>query len=185
MSEWFETLPGLWTGLWDCLAEGVARRDAPARHVVLATVGLDRGPEARTVVLRGVDAGAGVIEIHTDLHSAKVAELRGDGRAAVVVWDAGRSLQVRLSVAVTVLEGDAVVGVWARVPDPSRQSYGVVPAPRTPIAGALDYEKRADGATFSVLRCVVVQADLVHLGEVHRRALFQRPDGWVGQWVVP
>jgi pyridoxamine 5'-phosphate oxidase len=185
MSEWFETLPGLWTGLWDCLAEGVARRDAPARHVVLATVGLDGGPEARTVVLRGADADAGVIEFHTDLHSAKVAELRRDGRAAVVVWDGERRLQVRLSVSVTELQGDAAAAIWEQVPDPSRQSYGVVPAPGTPIAGALDYEKCADRATFAVLLCELRRVDLVHLGEVHRRAGFARADGWAGRWLVP
>jgi pyridoxamine 5'-phosphate oxidase len=185
MSEWFATLPGLLGGLWDCLAEGVARREAPARHVVLATVGLDGGPAARTVVLRGADRAAGVVEVHTDLHSAKVAELRRDGRAAVVVWDGERRLQARLSCVVTVLAGDAVAAVWAQVPDPSRQSYGVVPAPGTPVAGALAYDRQADGAVFAVLRCVLHQVDLVHLGEVHRRAEFARVDGWAGRWLVP
>lgn len=185
MSEWFETLPGLWTGMWDCLAEGVVRRDAPARHVVLATQAPDGWPAARTVVLRGADAGMGIVEVHTDLHSAKVDELRRDGRAAILVWDSERRLQARLSVLVTVSAGAAVADIWARVPDPSRQSYGVVPAPGTPIADALAYEKRADGATFAVLRCVLDRVDLVHLGEVHRRAGYQRDSGWTGRWLVP
>ena len=185
MSEWFETLPGLWTGLWDCLADGVARRDAPARHVTFATVGLDGGPGARTVVLRGADRGDSVVEVHTDLFSAKVAELRRDARAAILIWDGDRQLQMRLSVTVTILSGDAVAAIWARVPDPSRQAYGVTPPPGTPIPDALAYDKRADGATFAVLRCAIDRVDLVHLGAAHRRARFDRADGWAGQWCVP
>jgi pyridoxamine 5'-phosphate oxidase len=78
-----------------------------------------------------------------------------------------------------------VAPIWARVPDPSRQSYGVTPPPGTPIADALAYAKTPDPASFAVLRLTVQEADLLHLGDVHRRAKFTRTGAWAGQWIAP
>lgn len=183
MSEWFETLEGVHAHVWARLAAGVADRTAPAREVVLATTSPTGWPEARTVVLRG--AAAGVLEVHTDLHSAKVASLRADPRAALHVWDAGAALQIRIEARVSIHSGAEVADTWARVPDPSRQSYGVTPPPGQPIADALAYVKKPDAATFAVLRCAVEAIDAVHLGSQHRRARFERLGGWAGQWLAP
>ena len=54
------------------LLRGVRDRRAPTRHPTLATVTPDGRPKARTVVLRAADKQAGILELHTDLHSAKV-----------------------------------------------------------------------------------------------------------------
>ena len=102
----------------------------------------------------------------------------------------GPNLDATLSLAEAVdipviLSGGAVAATWARVPDPSRQSYGTSPAPGTPIAEALAYAKPADPDSFAVLRCAVQAMDIVHLGPQHRRARFDRADGWAGQWLAP
>jgi hypothetical protein len=185
MTDWFTTQDGLWAQMWDCLADGVARRDAPARHPTFATISPAGWPEARTVVLRGADRAACTVTVHTDLHSAKVASLRQTPRAALHVWDAAHRLQIRLSTTVTIRAGAEVAGIWARVPDPSRQSYGVIPPPGTPIDAGLAYEKRPDPATFAVLDCAIAAVDLVHLGEEHRRARFSAVTDWSGQWLSP
>ncbi|MGR3701355.1 MAG: pyridoxamine 5'-phosphate oxidase family protein [Paracoccaceae bacterium] len=182
---WAATLEGLREQVWLRLVRGVADRRAAARHPTFATVSPAGWPEARTVVLRGADPAAAVLEVHTDLHSAKVAALRATPRAALHVWEASAHLQIRLMTEVTILTGAAVAEAWARVPDPSRQSYGTRPAPGTPIAVALEYDKPADPASFAVLRCAVQAMDIVHLGPQHRRARFDRADGWAGQWLAP
>lgn len=183
MSEWFETLPGVYGAVWDCLTQGVRDVAHPARRPTFATVSSDGWPEARTVVLRG--AGAGDLEVYTDLYSDKIKSLQAVPRAALHVWDEGRDLQVRLQTEVTILTGDAVQGRWNGVPDHGRQSYGVTPAPGVPIAEALDYVKDPDPATFAVLRCRVIAIDAVYLGARHRRAAYLRSDDWAGQWLVP
>lgn len=185
MTDWFTTLDGLWGRMWESLSDGVARRDAPARHPTFATISPAGWPEARTVVLRRADRAARVVDLHTDLHSAKVESLRRTPQAALHVWDEAYRLQIRLSTVVTIRSGAEVAGLWARVPDPSRQSYGVIPPPGTPINAALAYEKRPDPATFAVLDCAIVAVDLVHLGDQHRRAGFSAATGWVGQWLSP
>lgn len=186
-TNWFETLDGLHAHAWQQLGRGVADRAHPARHPTFATLGQDGWPEARTIVLRAADPSAKVLEVHTDLHSSKIASLRANPRAAFHVWIEKQRLQMRLQTTVTILQGDEVADQWAKVPDPSRQSYGITPAPGTPIKDALDYVKSPDPATFAVLRCQVETMDLVHLGEVHRRAFWAKAKGrdWHGQWLAP
>lgn len=188
MSEihpWAADLEPLLAQVWLRLVRGVGDRHAAARHPTLVTVSLQGWPEARTVVLRAADPGAGTLEIHTDTRSAKVAALRANPRAALHVWDAGAQLQTRVEGTAEVLTGDAVAAIWARVPDPSRQSYGTEPAPGEPITGALDYAKRPDPGSFAVVRLTVQAFDVLHLGPQHRRARFTRGEGWAGQWLAP
>ncbi len=179
------TLSAWHAAVWAMLVAGVRDAAAPARLPLLATVGPDGWPQARTVVLRAADAVAGVVEVHTDVLSSKVAALRANPRATLHVWDAGARLQVRLRCAVTVLTGAAVHDQWDRVPDLSRIAYGAVPPPGTPVAGPTDYVTLPGPGRFAVLHCQVEVVDVLHLGSPHRRAGFGRAEGWRGQWLVP
>jgi pyridoxamine 5'-phosphate oxidase len=182
---WATELDTLLTQVWARLVRGVGDRHAPARHPVFATVAPDCTPEVRTVVLRAADPVAGTLDIHTDLRSAKVAALRQHPVAALHIWDASAHLQTRITASVEVLTAEAVEALWQRVPETSQAAYGTTPAPGTPIAAALDYHKRPDPAAFAVLRCAVFAIDALHLGPNHRRARFDRADGWQGQWLAP
>lgn len=182
---WAAGLDTLLAQVWARLVRGVGDRHAPARHPVFATVAPDGTPEVRTVVLRAADPVAGTVDVHTDLRSAKVGALRLRPVAALHVWDAAAHLQTRVTASVEVLTGEAVAAMWARVPETSQDAYGTMPAPGTPIATALAYRKTPDPAAFAVLRCTVLGIDAVHLGPNHRRARFDRGDGWRGQWLAP
>lgn len=185
LHAWATDLDTLLAQVWARLLRGVGDRHAPARHPVLATVAPDGTPEARTVVLRAADPVAGTLDMHTDLRSAKVTALRLNPLAALHVWDGTAHLQTRITASVEVLAGEAVSSLWQRVPETSQAAYGTLPAPGTPIATALDYRKTPDPAAFAVLRCTVLAIDALHLGPDHRRAGFDRADGWRGQWLAP
>jgi pyridoxine/pyridoxamine 5'-phosphate oxidase len=185
LHPWAADLSDLYAQVWARFVRGVRDRRASTRHPTLATVMPDGKPQARTVVLRAADKGAGTLDIHTDLHSAKVAEVRRIPFAALHVWDAAAHLQMRLEATVTILTGADVAATWAEVPNASRQSYGSLPAPGQPIAQALDYAKQSDPASFAVLRLTVKSIDALHLGPHHRRARFDRHAGWAGIWLAP
>ncbi len=185
MSEWFETLEGVLGQVWSRLSRGVADRRALARHPTFATVSPAGWPEARTVVLRRADRAEAVLEVFTDLASGKVASLRAAPLAALHVWEPSPRLQIRVQAEVEILTGDAVAERWEGLTPEGRTSYGCVPPTGAPIAAALAYEKTSDPAAFAVLRCRAVSIDAVHLGEVHRRALYLREDGWAGEWLAP
>ena len=183
--SWAADLTTLHTQVWDLLIRGVHDRRAAARHPTFATIAPTGLPETRTVVLRAVDRAAASVEVHTDLHSAKVTALRANRHAALHIWDPSARLQMRIDVAAEILSGDVVAATWARVPDMSRQGYGKRPAPGQPISDALAYTKHADIRSFAVLRLNVQAVDALHLGRDHRRARFERSEGWAGQWLVP
>lgn len=185
MTDWFETLEGIYDQLWDTLVQGVVDRSNPARHPTLATISPAGWPEARTVVLRGADQILGTISAFTDLHSAKITSLRQTPRAALHLWDESQQLQLRLTCTVQIQHGQDAAQIWAQVGDISRQSYGISPSPGTPISAALDYVIAPDPASFGVLHCTIIGIDVLHLGQVHRRAQFLRSADWQGQWLVP
>lgn len=185
MTDWFATLDGLHEHVWDTLETGVRDAAHPARRPTLATVSPTGWPEARTVVLRSANRDGGVLTIHTDLYSDKIASLRANPRAALHVWDAEQALQIRLQVDVAIESGPDLLPLWHSIPDHAQQSYGVTPPPGQPIVTALDYVKQPDPATFAVLHCTVAHMDLVHLGAAHRRAAFSRERHWIGQWLSP
>ncbi len=167
------TLEAALDGIWDRLAR--------AREVALATCGAD-GPEARTVVLRRADRAAGRVEMASDARAAKVAALRADPRAAVLLWDPGEALQIRLSLHVRIVVGDA--GRWAAMPEAARWNYGAVPPPGTPVPGPDDWERPSAREGFAALIGEVRGIDAVLLAEAgHRRAAWGA--GGAGRWLSP
>ena len=186
MSDWSKTLPGFLDRCWAEMTRGVASAQAPMRYVVLATTGLQGGPEARLVALRGADPTAGTAQVHTDIGSVKVAELRVDPRAALHLWDPEAQLQIRLRGTMTIASGAEVAETWARVPPTSRLSYGVTPAPGTPIPASDAYDRTPNQAQFAVMTLHIDEIDAVHLApDYHRRALYTRADAWTGTWRAP
>jgi hypothetical protein len=185
MSNWYETLGGLKTCVWDTLARGVAEANHPARLPNFATLSPDGWPEVRTVVLRSVNHREHTVTVHTDLYSNKIRSLRAHPRAALHVWDADQALQLRLQTEVRIASGADTQALWSQIPDHAQQSYGVVPSPGARIETALDYVKRPDPARFAVLTCRITTIDVVHLGTDHRRAAFTRTSNWAGQWLAP
>lgn len=185
LQPWGSDLLELYSEIWKRLTFGILDRHAPARHPTLATTTAEGRPKARTVVLRAADKVAGTLDIHTDLRSAKVGELRATPFAALHVWDPLAHLQLRIEAQVTLLAGQDAAEMWKAVPAASRLSYGSSPAPGEPIPQALDYTKAADAGSFVVLRLKVDTLEALYLGQNHCRARFDRSDAWTGTWLAP
>lgn len=182
MSEWFETLDGLRGEIWRRLRTG-AESGGGSRVVALATVG-GRGAEARMVALREARVEAAELEVQTDLLSAKVDELRAEPRATLLSWEPEALLQARLRVRVEVVT-EGLDGRWAAMPDEARRNHGGLPPPGRPMERAEDYVETRERERLAVLLARVEEIDAVHLGDLHRRALFSRDDGFAGRWIAP
>jgi pyridoxamine 5'-phosphate oxidase len=182
---WAESLVTLYDHVWALLVRGVNDRRACARHLTLATVTPLGTPATRTIVLRAADRKAASLDVHTDLNSAKIADLRATPFGELHFWDTSAHLQVRLSARATLLSGNDVEAFWTKIPAGSRLAYGGTPITGQPIANALDYIKTSDPAAFVVIRMAITTMDVLHLGPAHRRARFDRADNWEGQWLVP
>lgn len=163
--------------VWRHLSRGVSDRRHPARHPTLATLGPD-GPEQRTLVLRAADRDAARLELHTDMASPKVAQIRHDPRVALHVWVPKDKLQIRIRAQASVTPGD--LALFARLPEDARRNYG-----GSAPGGVLeDAPSDGDPARFAAIALKVRRIDALVLEDPHRRAIFDAPD-WQGRWVAP
>lgn len=176
-------LEAFWDTCWQALEDALAGKDNPMRQVTLATSTNGR-PDARILILRGVDRAKGMIEVHTDLFSSKINDLKANPNAVFLAWSPTRQLQLRLFADISVQSGSAVRDLWEKVPETSRLGYGGT-QPGSPIDS---HKPRgpADSERFAVIQGHVNRVDALELGSpYHRRAIFEASDGFTGRWVSP
>jgi hypothetical protein len=172
-------------------ARGVADRRSAFRTPSVATVGADGAPRVRTMVLRGFDAQARRLTLHTDRRGEKFGDIMRMPCVAVHVYDARAAIQIRLGATARLHVDDAVArAAWQRGLPASRACYAIEPAPGRSVAAppAAPVFSEAGFANFAVL---AVEFDtlewlwLHHAG--HRRARFEwAADGGCGaSWLVP
>ena len=119
---------------WAWLAGELAAAVGSARHglhlLTVATVGADRQPDARTVVLRHVDPLRREIRFHSDIRSPKVQTLRTSPRVALHWYDPALRVQVRVAAAAAIHHGDPVAAAtWNASQPMSRAIYTTAAAP--------------------------------------------------------
>ena len=158
--------------IWQELAQAVRDRTHGWRTPVLATVDAAQQPQARTVVLRGVDATTWQLRVFTEVRSPTVAELRARPQAVLVLWSAPLSWQLRATVRFTVLDqGAEVDAAWARVgASAAARDYLTPSAPGQLLQGPAG--GTADRHHLAILVVQVQALDWLALGgqgEEHRR----------------
>lgn len=193
--EYYNDLDATFEHAWQALADAVTDRRHGFRTVQLATSGQDGTPNIRSLVLRGVDRPGYALQLHTDVRSAKVMELRAQPRVALHAYDPHRKLQLRLYGLAQLHEGDTVASsAWARAPAMSRVCYRIQPAPgsviadpREPFHAIAPAQPDPGQASFAVISVIVDSLEWLYLAHPgHRRARWQRRAGqWSGNWLVP
>lgn len=187
---------------WHELARGAEDRRHGFHVPTLCTVCADGAPAARAVVLRRVLPDRCEIHCHTDVRSAKVAEIAREPRVAWHFYAPELSLQVRVAAVAELHAEDACADEgWARSALSSRRCYLAprapgsacdAPSPNLP-ANILDRRPTEDEtiparANFGVVVTRAMSIDWLSLASAgHRRARFTRDaDGaWSGCWIEP
>jgi pyridoxamine 5'-phosphate oxidase len=180
-------------GCWQLLGRGVADRRHGFHHPVVANVSADRRPRARVVILRSVDRNDATLRFHTDVRSAKWAELLERPFVAVSLYDESAKVQIKLDGR-AVLHGDDALAdaAWASSQRMSRVCYGTLPIPGAAIdagsAFALPVEDAAIAEGRSNFGAVVVHIEklewLYLRSGGHRRAVFDL-GARTSSWLVP
>lgn len=172
--------------VWQLLANGVAQADDPARLPVLGTVDDTGAPQLRTVALRDAYPSPGILEIHTDILSHKINELRNTPQVSLHIWHPDNLIQLRLSGSALIETADYATQRWDSVPAASRVSYGHRPPPGTPIPHSDAFTCVPIRERFAVVLITLTHIESVSLDPAgHRRAAFSRDDNWAGQWLSP
>jgi len=175
--------------IWTSLVQAEGDPGHPWRLPVLAT-GSRSGPNARTVVLRGVTRPGFELLAFTDSRTSKVSELNKKPQAVWLFYDARERVQVRAYSDVRLHSDDAVADTyWHRLPEENRQNYQTEEAPGTPLKQPANGRILSPGnvGRFCVIVGKVTRLDWLWLApQGHRRAEFQRQQaGWKGRWLAP
>lgn len=172
--------------IWVELQRATHDRHHEWRTPVLATIGPDGLPEARTVVLRHAEAGPACIAFYTDHRSPKVAELVATPRASFVFWSKRLSWQLRVRAHVSVQSsGPQVDEAWERMrQSPAAGDYLAAAAPGAPLPDASAPPAAAGSHHhLAVVVAQVLEMDWLELARTgHRRAVLTDTRF---QWRVP
>jgi pyridoxamine 5'-phosphate oxidase len=186
-----DELPTQLDALWRELGRAVNDKHHAWRTPVLATVrtaGEVTTPEARTVVLREVNADARQLLLYTDTRSRKVAQISANPNATLLFWSPQKHWQLRVRATVALLsDATAVAERWQRVKDcPSAGDYLSHLAPGQAIGGEAHSSSDAEAQPhFGILVATATHFDWLELARSgHRRAGFDLSSG-EASWLVP
>jgi hypothetical protein len=184
MAERLESLAAVEAAIWHQLSSCVTDKAHPWRTPVLATIDGDAA-DARTVVLREVDARTRQLLIYTDERAGKVHQLLNHPRGTLVMWSPALGWQLRCRVRLSLeMSGLAASSRWARIRlSPAAQDYLSPLPPGTPREGQAPAHPPVTRAYFAVVDATVESLDWLELhADGHRRAIF---DGQGTRWVQP
>ena len=172
--------------LWAELKRAAADKQHAWRTPVLATVN-GQAADARTVILREVDAPNNELRFYTDERGAKVSQLRRHPLGTLLMWSPTLSWQLRCRVVLSVdMAGLAATSRWARIMlTPAAQDYLALRPPGTPLepAGDAPNPSPAQPVHFAVVTAQVLSMDWLELNRAgHRRALI---DDQGARWIEP
>ena len=189
-----ELLADIEAELWRELAQAVRDKQHAWRVAVLATVD-GQSADARSVVLRDVDAATRTLLMYTDARSPKAAQLAAHPEGTLVLWSAALGWQLRLKVALTLeTSGLRVSSRWARLKlTPAAQDYlsplppgaviGTATSTATSTAVGEPTPERKSRDHFAVVAAQVQSVDWLDLHrDGHRRALFSAAGA---AWLAP
>jgi hypothetical protein len=183
MTERLETLASIEAAVWRQLSLCAGDKAHPWRTPVLATVHGDTA-DARTVVIREVDARHRQLLFYSDERARKVHQLLNHPHGTMVMWSPTLSWQLRCRVRLAMeMSGLAASSRWARIRlSPAAQDYLSPLAPGTPLAAAPPHAPVARDY-FAVIDAKVESIDWLELHpDGHRRAVF---DEQGARWVQP
>lgn len=172
--------------IWKELGRASVDRHHAWRTPVLATLGCDGSPNARTVVLRKVDTNQQTLCFYTDARSTKVSELAKEPKAVLTFWSGRLNWQLRVKVEISVAtDGPEIQALWQRVQQSaSAGDYMATEAPGTERpTGFGTAQTLSDEHHFALLNAQVLQMDWLELGRGGHRRASMSANTW--QWLVP
>jgi pyridoxamine 5'-phosphate oxidase len=186
MNARLETLMEIEAAAWHELARAAGDKSHPWRTPVLATIEPGTGApsaEARTVVLREVDATSHTLLFFSDSRAPKLRQLRAQPRGTLLFWSSALGWQLRCAVTLQAEdEGLGVSSRWTRIKlSPAAQDYLSPLPPGAALEGAAPAPARREN--FAVVTAAVQSIDWLELHpDGHRRAGFSSSGG---RWLQP
>lgn len=167
------------------LRRAVVDKRHPFRYFAFATV----RPGAvgiRTVVLRKIRNG--VIYIHTDKRSQKVAELMKSDQCSALFYHDKIKVQIKVEGHAEVhFGGEAYEKEWSELSPMARKAYRFIHPPGETIENPQEGHSTGDCNEFCLVKMNLEQLEVLQLNKMeHIRARFMKSKGqWKGKFIAP
>jgi pyridoxamine 5'-phosphate oxidase len=187
--------------IWSRLSRGAVDRRSAFHTPIVGSVGQNGAVEQRAMVLRNTDKLTGTLRFHTDVRSAKVAQLQRQTAISIVGYDPGIKVQLRASGTASIMQTGTVADeAWSKTSASGRRSYMTILPPGTgsdsatsglPVAFESNVPTLVDSevgrSNFSIVIVTLDRLEWLHLvARGHRRAAFTRTENdWAGTWLIP
>ncbi|MGT2477699.1 pyridoxamine 5'-phosphate oxidase family protein [Paraburkholderia terrae] len=190
------SLEDIYARMWDCLAAAVCEENNPFKVMQAATIGLDGGPNVRSVLLRSVSERENLLTFHTDLPSPKIADLSREPCIALVAVDLVRNLQIRVSDEASIVRsGQARLHAWRSSPH-DLLVYRAQLAPGTPISDPEDALRQTHPVpdpdeglkhfcVVEVRPATLEKLEHLTVGRQQRARFVRQGDIWLRNWIAP
>lgn len=175
--------------IWKTLVRASVDKKHPWRVVGFGTAG-PRGPQVRSVILRGVDTAEHSLVFYTDRRSQKMADITHDPRVALLFWNPRSNTQLRVCGIAAPQASELIVNsLWERIPDYAKKDYATLSAPGAMLVeDVLAYDLDTSRNNFVVLNVKVQRIELLELkreGHVRYECTLDNRGHWVQARLVP
>jgi len=193
----FETLNDVHEDLTRRLVRAAKDRRSPMHVPAVVTSDVD----ARGMVLREFNSAAWTLRFHTDTRAPKVAAIEADPRMAVLFYDKGAKIQIRVKGKGRVLADDPLTQeAWDKGTNFARRCYlgdgpgALSDEPTSGLPAEFEGHEPTDEQlvpareNFAILMVDLLELDWLYLAHTgHVRAQFTRGENgdWEGRWVSP
>ncbi|MEO1011819.1 MAG: pyridoxamine 5'-phosphate oxidase family protein [Bacteroidota bacterium] len=177
----------IWNEIREELQNGAKDPSHPFHFFTFATIGLERTPRLRTVVLRKVTEELNLI-FYTDQRSKKVLHINENNRVSMLFYDQERLLQLKIEGLAKVRSNAGTLKMhWATVPSKNRRDYTKTRAPGSTIAKPEGVEYLKDKNYFCLVEVEPFKIEYLKIQTPdHLRIRFSRADeSWKSDFLVP
>lgn len=162
--------------IWQELTRAPHDRHHAWRTPVLASIGLDGTPQARTLIIRSANSESWMLSAFTDRRSSKCEELKAHPAAQLVFWSQKLNWQLRVSASASIITDEELIDTtWQKVSQSkTSKDYLNVNAPSSMISSEAAEKNsllESENHQFAIIQLKIIQLDWLELNrEGHSRA---------------
>ena len=176
-----------WEELKEELQRGASKKGHPFRYFTLGTVGLERLPRLRTIVLRRISEDL-TLTFYTDRRSKKLIHIKENNKVSLLFYHPKKLMQLKVEGLARVIKDEAILKkYWSGVQTSSRKDYITSTAPGSSIDSPDAVEYLEDENYFCMVEVEPFKIEYLKLKRPnHLRIRFsKKEDQWISEFLVP